>query len=313
MNLTKVFGLAVLMMGGLFAQADSIGAIDQSSVLVSRGRLFNEPVQPLYHPYHIEARHADGTLFYVFDGHNLRTSAGTTWQADIMGNTSTPSVNTQCNYIALTNTAITAAEADTTLSGEISSNGLSRAQGTYANASTTLTVPSAPTATIVGTTGAVTYNYWVAACNQSICTTPSVTSNQLTTANATLSTTAYVKVTWTPIAGAAAYQVYRTTSGSAPSGTSSVLVGGTAGCDTTTCTQYDISNTLTSVVIPASNLTNFGKFTLAKTFTATGAQSAQAFGIFSASSSGTMCFEGTFTQVSLNTSDTLTLTESVFF
>lgn len=43
------------------------------------------------------------------------------------------------NWIALTNTAITPAAGDTTLSGEIVANGLSRAQGTYAHTAGTNT------------------------------------------------------------------------------------------------------------------------------------------------------------------------------
>lgn len=43
------------------------------------------------------------------------------------------------NYIALTNTAITPGAGDTTLSGEISSNGLARAQGTVAHTAGTNT------------------------------------------------------------------------------------------------------------------------------------------------------------------------------
>lgn len=313
---TFLRALALMAAGAcLFGQSDQSGVGDHAQFTVLRGRF---PVEGFTgtpgHPYHIEARHKDGTLFYTFDGHNLRTSAGTTWQSSIMGNTSTPTVNTQENYLGLTNTAVTPAEADTTLSGEISSNGLGRAQGTYADASTTLAVPAAPTAAVVGTTGAVTYNYWVAACNQGICTTPSLTSNQLTTANATLSTTNYNSITFTGQNGASTYQVYRTTSGSAPSGTVSVLVGGQPSCTAAlACTVLDQSNTLTSVTIPGSNLTNFGKFTLVHTWTATATQSAQAFGVFSAISSGTMAFEGTFTQVTLNNGDTFQLTESIYF
>lgn len=246
--------------------------------------------------------------------HNLRTSAGTTWQYNQMAGT-TAAVGT---YIGLTNTAITPAEADTTLSGEIATNGLARANATPTNASTTLSVPGAPTPTVVGTTGATTYYYWVAACNQGICTTPSATSGSVTTANATLSSTNYVSVAFTGQLGAATYQVYRTTSNSAPaSGAQTVLINGTPACSTAgtvvSCTVIDSSNTLTLVTIPASNLTNFGKYTLVYTWTASATQSAQAFAVFNASSSGTMVFEGTFTQVTLNNGDTLQLTESVYF
>lgn len=43
------------------------------------------------------------------------------------------------NYVALTNTAVTPAAGDTTLSGEIAANGLSRAQGAYAHTASTNT------------------------------------------------------------------------------------------------------------------------------------------------------------------------------
>jgi hypothetical protein len=246
----------------------------------------------------------------------MRTSAGTTWQSQLMGDTSTPTVNAQAFYMGLTNTAVVPAEADTTLSGEIVANGLTRVAGTYADASTTLAVPAAATASVVGTTGAVSYWYWTAACNQGVCTTPSPASNNITTANATLSTTNYDSIAFTGQNGAATYQVYRTTSSSAPTGTVTVLVGGAIVSCTAAlaCTALDQSNTLTSVVIPGSNLTNFGKYTLVHTWTCTTTtQSAQAFGIFTAVSSGTMPFEGIFTQVALNVNDTFQLTETVFF
>jgi len=312
---------ALLFAGALFAQSDGSRAMDSATTVVHRAMAATAtPVmdgwpggtQP--HPVHYIARHPDGTIFAEGDTHNLRTSAGTTWQAELMGKTTAPADNNQCNYMALTNTAITPAESDTTLSGEIVSNGLTRIKGAYTNLSGTLTVPAAPVAAVVGTTGAVSYWYWVAACNQGICTTPSTASNNITTANATLSTTNYNTVTFTGQNGAATYQVYRTTSSSAPSGTGSFLVGGTPFCSAAlACQVNDISNTLTSLTIPGSNLTNFGKLTLVNTWTATASQSAQAFGIFTSSGATTMCFEGTFTAVALNTNDTFQLTETVYF
>lgn len=300
-----------------FGQISDLGISDHAEVLVGR-HLFNTDNCAAVegfgssHPFHVAAFHPDGTQFYHYDGCNLRTTAGINWQGALMGQTTTPSVNAQCNYIALTNTAITPAMADTTLSGEIVTNGLSRTQATYTLTGTTLSAPAAATATVVGTTGAVTYYYWVAACAQGICTTPSLVSNTVSTANATLSTTNYVSVAFTGQAGAATYQLYRTTTNVAPSGTVSVLVGGNPACSTAyACTWLDQSNSLSSVTIPGSNLTAYGAYTLGKTLTATGAQSAQAFGIFTAASSGTMCFEGTFTPVSLNTNDTLSVTETV--
>lgn len=325
MNFTgKQLLVFVLSACALFAQhLDGRRYEEQTSISIGRARPVAEvPASGTpHHPYHIEARHADGTLFYTYDGFNLRTSAGTTWQSELLGKTTAPTVNTQCNYLALTNTAVTPAEADTTLSGEIATNGLARAQATYADASTTLTVPSAATPTVVGGAGGTAQFYFVYAGNQGIFTGPSAASSSATPA-ATLDTTHYISLSWAVIPGAAAYVVTRSNSNSAPSGS---LAGGATqassgqvsnlniGCTATTCTVEDTSNTLTAYTVPASNLTNFGKFTLVKTWTATGAQSAQAFGVFTAASSGTMCFEGTFTQVSLNTNDTFQLTETVYF
>ena len=306
--------------------AGSKGVLDSPLVIIGRASQPKEDLSSLPHPYTVVARHPKagcfdtakcGEEFFRYEGHNLRTSAGITWQGNIMADTVTPPVNNQANYMALTNTAITPAMADTTLSGEIASNGLSRAQGTFALTGTTLAVPTMTSATPVGTTGATTYYYWAADCQQGICTTPAAASVTTATANATLSATNAVNVIWTSSIPAATHQLYRTTSNTAPSGTVSVLVGGTAACSTSgtvvTCTQQDVSNTLTSVAIPSSNLTGFGAFTLVHTWTATATQSAQAFGIFTASSGGTLCFEGTFTTVTLNTNDTLQLTETVYY
>jgi hypothetical protein len=154
---------------------------------------------------------------------------------------------------------------------------------------------------------------------------------QTTTSNATLSTTNYDTFSFTGKLGAAFYRVIRTHNNTTPSGslaggstittadgeisagyiscaTSGGLVAGTA----PTCTVADQSNTVSAFTVPASDQTFYGKYTLTKTFTASGAQSAQAFGIFNASSSGTMCLEGTFPSASLQANDTLAFTESVF-
>jgi hypothetical protein len=72
---------------------------------------------------HIVARHPDGTVFLDTWVHNLRTNAGINWQYGQMAG-STAAV---CNYIALSNASITPNVTDTTLSSEITANGLSRA------------------------------------------------------------------------------------------------------------------------------------------------------------------------------------------
>ncbi|MGD0008754.1 MAG: hypothetical protein ABSE93_09450 [Terriglobia bacterium] len=143
----------------------------------------------LPHYVHVVARHADGTVFLDYWGHNLRTNAGINWQYGQMAG-GTAAV---CTYIALSNSGATPAATDTALASEITTNGLARALATAAH-----------------------------------------------TSNAT-------------------------------------------------------------------------SYTLAYTFTATGTQAAQNAGMLNASSSGTLCFENTFTQASLVSGDTLAVTWTITF
>lgn len=191
-----------------FAQnVENVAPATQAASQVGRNRGIVESTDRLpgqHNAVHVVARHPKagcddtakcGEIFYDTTSQNLVVNAGLNWLADIMGNTSTPAVNAQCNYIGLSNGSGTPAAGDTalatTVGAEIAANGLSRAQATYTHSS-----------------------------------------------NATT-------------------------------------------------------------------------FTLAKTFTATGAQSAQAGAVFTAASSGTMCFEDTFTSATLATNDTLTVTWTV--
>ncbi len=61
--------------------------------------------------------------------HNQKTNVGIV-QLHTQGYGTSGLLTNGFNYIALTNTAVTPAAGDTTLSGEIVANGLSRAQGT---------------------------------------------------------------------------------------------------------------------------------------------------------------------------------------
>jgi hypothetical protein len=54
-------------------------------------------------------------------------------------------------------------------------------------------------------------------------------------------------------------------------------------------------------------------YTLSHTWTATGTQASQKTGILTASSAGTLCFENTYTQATLNNTDTLTITWTINF
>jgi hypothetical protein len=62
-----------------------------------------------------------------------------------------------------------------------------------------------------------------------------------------------------------------------------------------------------------THTSNATSYTLAYTFTATGTQSAQKAGVLNNSSGGTLCFENTFTQVSLASGDTLAVTWTINF
>jgi hypothetical protein len=52
-------------------------------------------------------------------------------------------------------------------------------------------------------------------------------------------------------------------------------------------------------------------FTIQKVFSATNTQASQKTGLFNASSSGTLCFENTYTAVTVNNGDTLTVTWTI--
>jgi hypothetical protein len=101
----------------------------------------------------IIARHPDGTIFYDETGYNLRTYAGINWMYSQMAGTP----GNVCTYLALSNSAITPALTDTTLTGEITAAyGLQRVLGTPAHTSnsTSYTVTHQFTNTASGTQSA---------------------------------------------------------------------------------------------------------------------------------------------------------------
>lgn len=81
---------------------------------------------------------------------NLRTNAGADWQAAVMGSDTQPA---SAQWIALTTNTGAPAAGDTTLTGEIASGGLARAEGTYAhtNGTTSYTITFTFTATATHT------------------------------------------------------------------------------------------------------------------------------------------------------------------
>lgn len=72
----------------------------------------------------------DGVEIYHYEDHNLITNAGKDFIATELGGTGTTA---SAQYIALSSNSTAPAAGDTTLTGEISSGGLARAQGTYSH------------------------------------------------------------------------------------------------------------------------------------------------------------------------------------
>jgi hypothetical protein len=90
---------------------------------------FSDRLEP--HGYVIVSIMRGGNEIYHYEDHNLITNAGKDFISAQLGSTS-PGVN-GANYIALSSNSVAPAATDTTLTGEIASGGLSRAQGTYSH------------------------------------------------------------------------------------------------------------------------------------------------------------------------------------
>ncbi|MDD3007059.1 MAG: right-handed parallel beta-helix repeat-containing protein [Candidatus Pacebacteria bacterium] len=76
-----------------------------------------------------------------------------------------------------------------------------------------LAIPANVAVAVVGTAGVTTYGYRVSAINGNGETIASTTV-EVTTGNATLTTSAYNRITWSAVAGATGYKIYGRTSGS---------------------------------------------------------------------------------------------------
>lgn len=121
-----------------------------SSALVGAQNVTTDGMSP--HGYVTVTVTRDGQEIYHNEQHNLITSAGKDFISTQIGNNATGSNG--ANYIALTNTAITPAAGDTTLSGEIATNGLTRAQGAYAHTNGQNSYTVSKTFTATGSTAA---------------------------------------------------------------------------------------------------------------------------------------------------------------
>jgi hypothetical protein len=89
--------------------------------------------------------------------------------------------------------------------------------------------------------------------------------------------------------------------------------GATPSATDTALASEITTNGLARANATAAHTANASSYTLSYTFTATGTQAAQNIGVLNASSGGTLCFENTFTQVSMISGDTLAVTYTINF
>lgn len=102
---------------------------------------------------HIVHRNAAGEIIGEETVHNVITTAGRDFLHQ-QGYKDTGLASNGLNYIALSNDTLTETSASTTLSSEITTNGLGRAQGTYAHTAGTNTTTITKTFTASGTQSA---------------------------------------------------------------------------------------------------------------------------------------------------------------
>jgi hypothetical protein len=139
----------------------------------------------------------------------IATNNATHFTIDGAGNTTVnaPTFNVQDQYSS------TIFKADTT-NATVSVN--STQVDTGGITSGLLSTPSAPTVTPVGTTGAATWTYAISAVNANGGETLASSGGSTTTGDATLSVNNLNRITWTPVAGAKQYKIYRTAHGTSP-------------------------------------------------------------------------------------------------
>lgn len=100
----------------------------------------------------IEVRDKYGRIKQTGRSINLRTTEGGDWQADVMGHDTQPA---SAQWIALTTNSSAANASNTTLTGEIATGGLARAEGTYSHTNDTASYKITKTFTASATHTAV--------------------------------------------------------------------------------------------------------------------------------------------------------------
>ncbi|TLY07104.1 MAG: hypothetical protein E6K88_07255 [Thaumarchaeota archaeon] len=121
---------SVLMMTAPAVGALLVGALLLGGMLPNTTDKFSEAMKPTGYVTVSVVR--DGNEIYHSEQHNLITTAGMDFIAKQLGDTLGLGIN-GANYIALTTDSTAPAATDTTLTSEITTNGLTRTQGTYAH------------------------------------------------------------------------------------------------------------------------------------------------------------------------------------
>ncbi len=88
----------------------------------------------------------DGNILQRVTSKNLRTNAGRDWQCEQMGGTP----GNVAKYIALSESAVAPIASDTTLTGELTTDGLSRKIATYSHSAGSVSYTLTATWTVTG-------------------------------------------------------------------------------------------------------------------------------------------------------------------
>lgn len=135
MKKTLAVIIAVFAVAGLLAgQAPSNVGVANSAQFSHDSYNQASSTFGFYNLVTFEAKTPDGVTYFKMTKHNLTTNAGKdVIKQQVANNGSQPAA---CSYIAVSTSAITPAVGDTSLTGEVSTNGLARALGTYASTGT---------------------------------------------------------------------------------------------------------------------------------------------------------------------------------
>ncbi|MDL2342456.1 MAG: hypothetical protein QFB87_05265 [Patescibacteria group bacterium] len=200
-------------------------------------------------------------------------------------------------------TATTTLLAADTTNAKLSITGFAQYNGGMTVAA--LSIPAAPTVTPTGTTGATSYSYVVTARTANAGETPASAAGSTAAGNATLTGGNFNAISWTAIAGAKDYRIYRTVGGGTLGliGTvTTTTLNDTGLAATTAAPTTDSSETLTAGAALFKNSTN--------TTTAFQIQNATGTGIVVADTSnnrlqvGDVTADGTGTLLVLDTKNT---------